>query len=77
MSYFLIRETGISGGEEVSARSVQSIIADIVKDEPVNKPYSDETIRKILGEKHDIDISRRTVAKYRSAAGIPSALQRA
>jgi RNA polymerase sigma-54 factor len=40
------------------------MISSIIESEPVNKPFSDQKIARILRER-GIKIARRTVAKYR------------
>lgn len=59
-------------GTEKNARSC---IEGIVQREDKTKPFSDGQIAKEL-EKMGIDISRRTVVKYREQLQIPNALQR-
>ena len=44
-------------------------IKQIVAAEPGDKPYSDQKIVELL-RAQDIDIARRTVAKYREVLGI-------
>jgi len=64
------------GGEDVSAESVKERIRAIVETEDPRKPFSDQYIAEML-EKENIDIARRTVAKYREMMGIlPSAKRR-
>ena len=58
-------------GEGISSTSIKSTIKDIVDNEDRKKPLSDQKIADKLKEK-DIEISRRTVAKYRDEIGIPS-----
>lgn len=60
---------GISG--DVSSTSIKSILKDIIDNENTKKPYSDQKISELLKEK-GINISRRTVAKYRDELNIPS-----
>ena len=59
-------------GTEKNARSC---IEKIVQKEDKTKPLSDAQIVKEL-EKMGVDISRRTVVKYREQLQIPNALQR-
>jgi RNA polymerase sigma-54 factor len=64
------------GGEEVSAESVKDRIKAIIAEEDPRRPLSDQHIAQILG-KENIDIARRTVAKYREMMGIlPSSKRR-
>ena len=60
---------------EISAEYVKTIIKDIIDKENKLKPLSDEKICNILSEK-GIEISRRTIAKYRDEMNIKSSAQR-
>lgn len=53
-----------TGNKEISSNSIQKRIQEIIQNEDKKHPYSDEAIRKIL-LKENIQISRRTVTKYR------------
>lgn len=68
---------GITGqdGTGVSSNSIKSIIKEIIDGENPAKPYSDQDIVGILSEK-GIEISRRTVAKYREGMNILSSSKR-
>jgi RNA polymerase sigma-54 factor len=56
-------------GEAIASESVKERIRQIVKEEDAKKPYSDNEIVDLL-EKENIQIARRTVAKYREMLGI-------
>jgi RNA polymerase sigma-54 factor len=76
LKFFFNSAIGRSDGESVANESVKSRIADIVKAEDQIKPLSDQDIMNML-TKENIDISRRTVAKYREQLGIlPSSKRR-
>ncbi len=63
-------------GETLSNTSIKDQIAQIVSEEDTAKPFSDQDIVAMLGEKH-VKIARRTVAKYREELGIlPTNLRR-
>ena len=63
-------------GDEVSAESVKDRIRAIVLAEDARHPLSDQHIAEILA-KENVDIARRTVAKYREIMGIlPSSKRR-
>lgn len=64
-----------SGSGEVSSESVKEIIKKIISEESPKHPLSDSKIVSILKEKN-IDIARRTVAKYRDELRIPPVNQR-
>ena len=50
-------------------------IQEIINQEDVSHPYSDEKIRKLL-EKQNIHLSRRTIQKYREQMHIQSSIHR-
>jgi RNA polymerase sigma-54 factor len=77
MKYFFTHGYTNSDGEGVSNESVRQAIAQIVKEESPNRPYSDQEIVKLLAER-GLPVARRTVAKYREQLGIlPSNLRKA
>jgi len=51
-------------GEDIASASVKEKIKQIIEKEDPKKPYSDDKISKLLKEAN-INIARRTVAKYR------------
>lgn len=59
----------------ISCVSVKDMIKNTIESEDKSKPLSDSAICKIVNEK-GIDISRRTVAKYREELGIKASSQR-
>jgi RNA polymerase sigma-54 factor len=66
--------TGISSpfnGEDVSVNLIKKTIRELVDNEDKKKPLSDQSICNILNRKN-MNISRRTVAKYREELGIKS-----
>ena len=69
--------SGVSDGslEGVASGSVKSLIKDIIRSEDPSSPLSDQAIAERLCDK-GIDISRRTVAKYREDSGVPSSSRR-
>lgn len=76
--YFLsesVSKSVFDNGDDYSARNIKEIIREIIDSEPSEKPYSDEKIACILNGKK-INISRRTVAKYREELNIPSTINR-
>lgn len=62
-------------GETTSATAVRSLILKLVSEESGKKPLSDNQIALRLAEQ-GVTIARRTVAKYREAAGIEPAILR-
>lgn len=64
-----------SDGEAVSNDSVKQKLQELVENENKQKPLSDQKLVELL-KAEGIDISRRTVAKYRDALKIPSSSKR-
>ena len=68
---------GVSGdqGEGISSNSIKTHIKEIIDKEDIKAPYSDQSLAMILKER-GIEISRRTIAKYRDEMGISSSSKR-
>lgn len=64
-----------SDGKDVSAKNIKDIIKEIIDSEDKKRPLSDEMICTELSKKN-LNISRRTVAKYREEMGIKSSSKR-
>ncbi|MGF6375612.1 RNA polymerase sigma-54 factor [Clostridiales Family XIII bacterium PM5-7] len=75
LKYFFSSGVSSEDGTGVSSNSVKSFIKEIIDGEDPKKPYSDQDMVEILKEK-GIDISRRTVAKYREGMNILSSSKR-
>lgn len=75
IKYFF--SSGVTGadGEGMSSNSIKTFIKEIVESEDPKKPYSDQDMVEILSQK-GIEISRRTVAKYRECMNILSSSKR-
>ncbi|MCK4993876.1 MAG: RNA polymerase factor sigma-54 [Candidatus Omnitrophica bacterium] len=56
----------------LSNQKIKATLEELIKTEQGDKPYSDQQIENILKSK-DMNISRRTVTKYRNALKIPPA----
>ena len=69
--------SGVTGqdGEGLSSNSIKTFIKEIIDNENPKKPYSDQEMVEILSER-GIEISRRTVAKYREGMNILSSSKR-
>ena len=69
--------SGVTGhnGEGMSSNSIKTFIKEIIDGEDPKKPYSDQEMVEILSER-GIEISRRTVAKYREGMNILSSSKR-
>lgn len=75
IKYFFTSGVKADDGEGVSSNAVKSIIKDMIENEDTKKPYSDQDMVNSMQE-NGINISRRTVAKYREEMGIPSSQKR-
>lgn len=73
LSYFLTAVASVSEetGQQQTQETIKQMIRNIIDGENKKKPLSDEAIRLLLKGKSDIDISRRTVNKYRQEMNIP------
>ena len=69
LKFFFTSSLRAGGGEDVSSESVKQRIREIIQAEDARHPYSDQYIAAMLG-KENVDIARRTVAKYREMMGI-------
>jgi len=61
--------------ETISARTVLSRLENLVRNEPIQSPYSDDELTTLL-IKEGIKLARRTVTKYRKSLKINSSIQR-
>lgn len=75
LKYFF--QSGVSGsdGEGVSAQSIKTQIAEMIGKENTHKPISDQAIADALNSQ-GVQVSRRTIAKYREELGIPGSSKR-
>ena len=64
LKYFFNSSIKRIQGEAIASASVQEKIKQIIETEDLQRPYSDDKISKLLKE-DNINIARRTVAKYR------------
>jgi RNA polymerase sigma-54 factor len=69
LKYFFNSSINTGDGDNIASEAVKDEIKKIVQAENPKKPLSDAAIVKILSERN-IDIARRTVAKYREVLGI-------
>jgi RNA polymerase sigma-54 factor len=69
--------SGLSGsrGTDFSSHSIKSYIGELVAAEDQFKPLSDQRLAELL-QARGINISRRTVAKYREEISIPASYKR-
>jgi len=69
LKYFFNTAINSLDGESVASESVKEHIKNIIKSENKSKPYSDQGVADLL-KNLNINIARRTVAKYRETLGI-------
>ncbi|QIB69988.1 RNA polymerase factor sigma-54 [Aminipila butyrica] len=75
IKYFFTSGVAGNQGEGISSQSIKSFIKEIVSGEDPKAPYSDQDMVQLLKGK-GIEISRRTVAKYRDELNILSSSKR-
>ena len=69
LKFFFNSAINKTGGDEIASEAVKNHIKHIVAGEDPKHPHSDQKIVEIL-KGHNIEIARRTVAKYREVLGI-------
>ena len=69
MKFFFSSGVANTQGTMTSAEAVKKMIRELVENEDQRKPLSDQKIAGLLQDR-GVDISRRTVAKYRDEIGI-------
>ena len=75
LKFFFNSGINRTDGDEIASESVKNKIRDIIGKEDQRKPYSDQKLVELLRDQN-IDIARRTVAKYREQLGILSSSKR-
>ncbi len=76
LKYFFSSSLKSDTGASASSLSVKELIKQVVDQENKQKPLSDQKIASILEKEHSIELSRRTVTKYREELNIPSSTMR-
>ncbi len=69
LKYFFNTSVSKDDGADIASESVKHIIKEVCDGEDPKRPYSDQRIVEILKSKN-INIARRTIAKYRDVLGI-------
>ncbi|MFT3913044.1 MAG: RNA polymerase factor sigma-54 [Anaeromyxobacteraceae bacterium] len=69
LKFFFNSAIAKTGGDEIASEAVKNHIRQIVSAEDPRHPHSDQRIVEIL-KTQNIEIARRTVAKYREVLGI-------
>jgi RNA polymerase sigma-54 factor len=75
LKYFFNSGISRTDGDEVASEAVKNKIKSIIGGEDPRHPHSDQKIVELLRDQN-IDIARRTVAKYREQLGILSSSKR-
>lgn len=76
LKFFFNSSITKTDGEDLASEAVKAKIRDIIASEDADSPLSDAKIADRLEEEANIDIARRTVAKYREKMGILSSTKR-
>ena len=72
LKYFFGSGIGTDDGQATSSTAVRALIGQLIADEEVRKPLSDQRLVDLLAER-GIQCARRTVAKYREQLKLPPA----
>ncbi|MFV9510621.1 RNA polymerase factor sigma-54 [Tepidibacillus sp. LV47] len=75
LKFFFSHGITSSNGEVTSVNEVKKQLKEWIEKEDKRKPYSDQMLTELL-QQQGIEISRRTVAKYREELGIPASSKR-
>ncbi len=75
LKYFFSSHVGTNTGGEVSSTAIRALIKKLTAEENPRKPLSDSKIAAILKDQN-INVARRTVAKYRESLSIPPSNER-
>ncbi|MCJ7814063.1 MAG: RNA polymerase sigma-54 factor, partial [Candidatus Atribacteria bacterium] len=71
MKFLFSKGVDKKSGDAVSNDKVKKLIKEYINNEDCLKPWSDQKLADLLSEKRGINISRRTIAKYREILKIP------
>lgn len=75
LKFFFASGVENASGASTSAQSVKLMLQELVSKEDQSNPFTDQQLAEILTQK-GVNISRRTITKYRDEQGIPSATKR-
>jgi RNA polymerase sigma-54 factor len=75
LKYFFSSHVSTNTGGEVSSTAIRALIKKLTAAENPKKPLSDNRIATILADQN-INVARRTVAKYRESLAIPPSNER-
>ena len=72
---FFGQKVSTQSGEDVTTEAIKRRLAALINEENKQKPLSDQKLADLL-KAEEVEISRRTVAKYREALNIPGSSKR-
>jgi RNA polymerase sigma-54 factor len=75
LKFFFSSGLSGAGGDDFSSHSIKTYIREMVEAEAPERPLSDQLLTDLLQRK-GINISRRTVAKYREEISVPASYKR-
>ncbi|MEE4362012.1 MAG: RNA polymerase factor sigma-54 [Pseudomonadales bacterium] len=75
LKYFFSSHVGTTTGGEVSSTAIRALIRKLTDEENPRKPLSDSKIAQLLADQN-IQVARRTIAKYRESLAIPPSNER-
>jgi RNA polymerase sigma-54 factor len=76
LKFFFNSALSVDNGSDVGSESVKALLKQCITSENPEEPLSDEQLGELLKEELNVNIARRTVAKYRTALGIASSSKR-
>ncbi|MDR2574278.1 MAG: RNA polymerase factor sigma-54 [Desulfovibrio sp.] len=76
LKFFFNSGLELEDGNQVASESVKALIKNFISEEDPRSPLSDERLAEMLKDALQVNIARRTVAKYRTALDIPSSSRR-
>ncbi|WP_247747455.1 RNA polymerase factor sigma-54 [Alkalihalobacillus sp. BA299] len=76
LKYFFTTALSNGNAGETSSSYAKEVIKSLIEKEDKRKPLSDQKIVDALKSQHNIELSRRAVAKYRDEMNIPSSSKR-
>ncbi len=75
LKYFFSSHVDTDDGAGCSATAIRAMIKELIDEENLKKPLSDNKIADML-QAQGIKVARRTIAKYRESLNIPSSSER-
>ena len=72
---FFGQKVSTQSGEDITTEAIKRRLAALINEENKQKPLSDQKLADLL-KAEEVEISRRTVAKYREALNIPGSSKR-